>query len=275
LLQQRWTEARAENEEMERSPVPFQRFQGFLGDALLAGARGQGPAAIDALDRAARVPGLAAQPRAAARNRLAMTLLVQGDPKAALAQAELAMVDARGRDNEFLTLQLLAIAQVGSGRHVEAGTTLAQLEARARALPSDREKRRVRWARGEIALLQGNTDAAVTELTTASAMLPARGQPVGPLLSHGHLWFATALALIKAGRDGEAAKLLERLQSGEERAHAMDAWARSFFLLGQIYERRGDSVRGREQYTRFVDLWRDGDLERGWVAEANKKIAGH
>jgi hypothetical protein len=47
---------------------------------------------------------------------------------------------------------------------------------------------------------------------------------------------------------------------------------RSFYLLGQIFDRRGDTARAREQYRRFVQFWRDGDLERGWIAEAQKKL---
>lgn len=60
---------------------------------------------------------------------------------------------------------------------------------------------------------------------------------------------------------------------GWERQFDLDAWARSFYLLGQIYERRGDNAWARAQYARFVDLWRDGDLERGWVADAQTKLA--
>lgn len=52
----------------------------------------------------------------------------------------------------------------------------------------------------------------------------------------------------------------------------MEAWARSFYLLGGIYQRRGDQTRAREQYARFVDLWGDGDMERGWVEDARKKL---
>jgi hypothetical protein len=66
--------------------------------------------------------------------------------------------------------------------------------------------------------------------------------------------------------------LLERLQSGWERAFALEPWARSFYLLGGIYERRGDTLRAREQYKRFLDLWRDGDMERGWVEEVRRKL---
>ncbi len=272
LLQERWADARTISDEMARSAVPFERFQGMIGQAAVAAARGQGQAALDALDRAARVPGLAAQPRAGARNRLSLALVLQGDLKAALAQAERAMVDARGRDNQFLTLQQIAIVQAGLGRQADAASTVAQLESLAKTLPSERELRRVHWVRGEVARLRGDDDSAMAELSKAAAMLPARALSMGPLPSHGHLWFAAALAHIKAGHDAEAAKYLERLQAGEERAHVMDEWARSFYLLGQIYERRGDTVKAREQYRHFVELWRDGDLERGWIAEAQKKI---
>ncbi|MEO5897149.1 MAG: protein kinase [Vicinamibacterales bacterium] len=274
LLQQRWADARAVNEAMERSPVPFQRFQGFIGDAYVASALGKGQATVEAFARAAAVPGLARQPRASARNRIATALLIQGNLKAALAQAELAIVDARTRDNEFLTLQLMAIAQAGTGRQADAAKTLALLESGAKALPGEREVRRVHWTRGEMALLQGDTVSAVAELNKAVAMLPPHGQPTGPPISHGTLWYAAALAHLKGGRDSEAAPLLERLQSGDERVQAMDAWARSFYLLGQIYERRGDAARARDQYAHFLTLWRDGDLERGWIAEAQKKVGG-
>ena len=54
----------------------------------------------------------------------------------------------------------------------------------------------------------------------------------------------------------------------------MEAWARSFYLLGQIHERRGEIARAREQYARFLELWRDGDMERGWVTAAQKRVSG-
>ncbi len=87
------------------------------------------------------------------------------------------------------------------------------------------------------------------------------------------LLYAAASANIKAGQDADAAALLERLQKSHDLVFDTDAYARSYFLLGQIYERRKDDAKAREQYTRFLDLWRDGDMERGWVAEAQKKIA--
>jgi ATP/maltotriose-dependent transcriptional regulator MalT len=77
---------------------------------------------------------------------------------------------------------------------------------------------------------------------------------------------------VKAGRDADAVPLLERLTSWYERVYAMDDYARALYLLAQIHEGRGESARAREQYARFVDLWRGGDLNRDWVAAAEKKL---
>jgi tetratricopeptide (TPR) repeat protein/TolB-like protein len=273
LLQERWADAQAVNEELARSPSPFQRRLGLVGEGLIAAAHGRGQATLDFWDRAARVDGLAPPLRAFTRNRQAMMLLRQGKAAPALALAELALPDARNRDQEFETLQLLAVAQAGVGRRADSEKTLTLLEARAKILPSDREQRRVHWARGEIALMQGDATTAAAELTTAWKMLPVNGPPAGPPSSHGDLWYAAARASLKAGRDADAAELLERLQSGHERVWAMEVYARSFFLLAQIQERRGDAVKARQQYARFLDLWRDGDLERGWIAEAQNKLS--
>ena len=54
----------------------------------------------------------------------------------------------------------------------------------------------------------------------------------------------------------------------------MDSYVRSFYLLGQTYERLGDTSRAAAQYARFLAFWRDGDMERGWVADAEKKVRG-
>ena len=47
----------------------------------------------------------------------------------------MALVDARDRDSEFETLQLLAVAQAAAGRKADAEKTLALLTTRAKILP--------------------------------------------------------------------------------------------------------------------------------------------
>ncbi|HYN06719.1 MAG TPA: protein kinase [Vicinamibacterales bacterium] len=272
VLQHRWADGEAVSQELLKSPSPFQKFLGFFGAAALSGARGQGQQTLAIWEKTARIPALSALNRAVARNRQAALLLRMGNPAAALAAAELALPDATNRDPEFETLQLLAVAQAAVGRKAESDKSLSRLESRAAMLPSEREKRRVHWARGQIALDHGDTAAAITELQTAVGSLPAHGPVIGPPSYIASLLYAAAWANLKAGRDADAVPLLERLQTSHDRIFDTDAYARSYFLLAQIYERRNDAARARDQYSRFLDLWRDGDLERGWVAEAQKKI---
>src|SRR4029453_1764784 len=116
-------------------------------------------------------------------------LLPHGQQAAALKQAELALIDARGREAEFETLQLLAVTQAAVGRKADSEATLAQLESRVKITQSSEEQRRVHWARGEIALIRGDTNTGVAELMKAQQMLPVHGPPIGPPSPPGVLWF--------------------------------------------------------------------------------------
>jgi tetratricopeptide (TPR) repeat protein len=271
ILQHRWADQESLNRDMQGSPNAFQKFLGLASAANVASARGRGREALALLEQASHVPGGPVLTRSFSRNRQAAHLLRVGNPAAALAQAQLALPDAIGRNEEFESLQLLAVAQAALGRKVEAEKTVARLESRAAIVPSEREKRRVHWTRARIAFDRGDLATAIAEYRTAVQMLPARGPVLGPPTSIAALLYDAAWANIKAGRDADAAPLLERLQTSHDLVFDTDAYARSYFLLGQIYERRNDPARAREQYARFLDLWRDGDMERGWVAEATKK----
>ena len=95
---------------------------------------------------------------------------------------------------------------------------------------------------------------------------------LGPPSNIASLLYDAAFAFARAGNDAEAAALLERLQVSHDILFDLDAYARSHFVLAQIYERQKKSADARAQYSKVLDLWRDGDMERGWVAEAQRKI---
>lgn len=66
---------------------------------------------------------------------------------------------------------------------------------------------------------------------------------------------------------------LERIASaGHERGYAFVPYVRCHFLLATLYEARGDPARARQLYARFVDFWRDGEIDRPQVAEAQRKL---
>jgi tetratricopeptide (TPR) repeat protein len=274
IQQHRWTDLdRMCEGDLLKSPSPFLKFLGLACSAWTHDVRGRGQAALAAWDQVPRLPGISAFNRAVARNRAAAVLLRDGHPAAALTLAQQALADAAGRDQEFETLQILAIAQAALGRKDESDTSLARLAARADVLPSPREKRRVHWRRGQIALNRGDTAAAVAEYKAAVDMLPPFGPVIGPPSAIAALLFDAASAFTRGGQDEPAAALLERLQTSHDLVFDTDGYGRSHYLLAQIYERRKDMANARDQYTKFLDLWRDGDRQRGWVAEATRKLA--
>ncbi len=272
-LQNRWADVQIAAREFGVASDAFQRSLNLFFDGEGQLLRGRSREAIPLFERAASVPGTGPADRTSTRRFLSAILLRMGRPADALAQAERAAAEGQNTAAEFETLEQLAIAQSAAGRHAEAEKSLARLESRATILPSPKETRRVHFARGSIALARGDAAAAVAELSKAEGMLPINGPPLGPPSSHAAIWYAVALAHIKAGRDADAASRLERLQSRYERMFDLDAYVRSFYVLGQIYDRRGDAVKAREQFARFIDLRGDGDLDRDWIADARKKIA--
>jgi tetratricopeptide (TPR) repeat protein len=272
MFQDRWSEAEAPVKQMAAAANPFEHVLSLGLQAELNICRGRSREAFELLHQAIRHPASSPEDRAYMQVRQVTLLLRQGRAPAALAQASLGASDAQNSPEELTAAALEAIAQAWTGRQADADKTVARLESRAKLLPGPRGERLIRWARGEIARARADRRTAAAELTKAQSMLPVHGPPLGPPTLHPTLWFAAATANLEAGQDDEAAKLFERLQSSYERTFDLDAYARSFYLLGQIYERRNDATRAREQYARFLDLWRDGDMERGWVADARKKV---
>jgi tetratricopeptide (TPR) repeat protein len=85
---------------------------------------------------------------------------------------------------------------------------------------------------------------------------------------------ALARAYLQSGDLGNAREKYEeitRLTTG--RLRYGDIYAKSFYMLGKIAEQQRDSARARENYRKFLDLWKDADPGLSEVADARKRLA--
>jgi tetratricopeptide (TPR) repeat protein len=84
-----------------------------------------------------------------------------------------------------------------------------------------------------------------------------------------------AFAYYEAGnleRAKEEYELITTLTWG--RIHDGDLYARSFYMLGKIYEELGEKGEAKANYERFLDLWKDADSGIAEVEDAKKRLAG-
>ena len=236
--------------------------------------QGRSAEALTWADRAARAYTTPGQRSSIGHQNTAVALLARGQASPATAATTRALTDAKGTVGEPAALLLHAWALSASGRAPEAQAAIATLTSLADPLAAVREGRNVAVATGLVALERGDTAVAIRALQDAQAALPPRGGNVIPRSPHVLIWSALGRALFQAGRPGDALPWFRKVaDSGHEHLREPVEFVRSFYFLGRIYEQQGDMTKAREAYRRFVGYWKDGDLDRERIAEAQRKIA--
>ena len=207
-------------------------------------------------------------------NYAAHVLLEWGKSARAIEEARVARREDEGNFSEWEGLFLTALAQSKLNRWDEAKATAEELAKKTESIPTDKEKRRHHHLLGEMALARGDVGVAVDELEQAQSMLSPRGIRFRYRLpSHVPIWYSLARAYLAAGDEDKAAEWFERItESTTERLWWPIPYVRSFYFLGKIYEKKGNELKARESYRRFYEYWKDGDLDRERVADAEKMI---
>ena len=86
--------------------------------------------------------------------------------------------------------------------------------------------------------------------------------------------YVQGLAHLGLGNTDAARQHFESIvNAGYMRLYTPLEYVRSHYYLAQIAERAGDTAQARAHYRRFLFYWRDGDIDRGKVAEAIKKTS--
>ena len=122
---------------------------------------------------------------------------------------------------------------------------------------------------GRIELEKNNYSKAVEFFKKAMPLLSVTSG------SHLPLAYSTGLAYYKAGDLENARREYERIISHTSgRQDYGDLYAKSFYMLGKIYEQQGNKVRAIENYDKFLDLWKNADPGFPEVDDARKRLTG-
>ena len=77
-------------------------------------------------------------------------------------------------------------------------------------------------------------------------------------------------------KDGDSAKALEEYKRISSLTFSRiwdgDIYAKSFYMMGMIYERMGRKAKATENYGRFLELWKDADPGIPEIITARKRL---
>ena len=278
LLADNWDALASIDERFGKSADPIERATVDTHAAIVRLYHGRSADALKAFESALAALGPKGSGNSAdVRNSMTSVLLARSQPADALVQARRAFDDAQGAGPWPLqSLLLAAVASARMGKTGEADPYVGELAARSAGLPASRlMQRHQALVNGMLAYERHDLDAAIRFLKQSESMAPPTSSPFVQLGANVPLWYASAAAYLAAGNLAEAQARFEKIvASGAQRTEYPVEYVRSWYLLGQIAERQGARDKARDSYGRFLDYWKDGDIDRDRVADAQKRLAG-
>ena len=169
----------------------------------------------------------------------------------------------------------LGLSYLAAGDIKRAQKTLDELKALPEGVFVRPKNRWISSLSGALAATRGDGRTAVADLERAVSTLPyQRGIPRLWPDEHGCILDLLAHAYEVAGDLAKARETYEKITTLTTGRLAYGAtYARAFYHLGLIAERQGDKARARENFTKFLDLWKDADTGLPEVADARKRLA--
>jgi tetratricopeptide (TPR) repeat protein len=123
---------------------------------------------------------------------------------------------------------------------------------------------------GMLEIEAGNFSKAIRYFNDALSLVP-----YGPFSKRADFIHSLALAHYKSGDLEKAAAEFERITTlTTGRDQYGDIYAKSFYMLGRIYEQQGDHTKTAEHYEKFLVLWKDADPGMAEAVDARKRLAG-
>jgi tetratricopeptide (TPR) repeat protein len=234
------------------------------------GYQGRSQEALDIMLQAADTSSAAAW-KSLFLNVAAAIYLEMDKPDGALELAARAREVNKETGSQLFSLSLIAVANALLDRHEESESAEAEYLRLNETRHSQSDRRDALRLKGNLALIRGDPSAAIELLQEAETMLPVSLMPQDA--DHVDIWYSLASAHLASGDREEAGRWYERVaESGMLRINQPLQYVRSLYFLGKIQEDKGETEKAREYYQRFVDYWKDGDIDRERVEEAQSKL---
>jgi len=129
---------------------------------------------------------------------------------------------------------------------------------------------------GMIELERNNFSKAIEYFNQALSLLPFQ-YPSDLDFGYGHALFIDSLASVYylSGDVRNAREEYEKITAlTTGRFFFGDIYAKSFYILGKIYEEQGNIAKAIGNYEKFLDLWKDADPGITEVEDARKRLTG-
>jgi len=207
---------------------------------------------------------------------LAYTYLKSGKPGRAIEEIEKAWnlsVEEEDLDMQRRSLFSKGLIYLEMGLLDKALLTAEELK---NLIDSGMNKKAIKYYHhlmGMLMLQNENFPKAIELFNQALSFLPFQSG----IFADYHALFIEPLALsyYKSGNLEMAIEKYERIISLTwGRLYFGDIYAKSFNMLGKIYEQKGWKGKAIEHYEKFLDLWKDADPGIADVEDAKKRLAG-
>jgi len=186
--------------------------------------------------------------------------------KAMRAYAKLELLFSQRSNLRWKGVVYLEMGSIG-----EAQRVAVELKELIQKGMNKKEMRYYHFLEGMIELKKENVSKAVGSFKKALPLLYYQSEWWD---DHAFFIDPLALAYYKSG-DFEKAKAeyerITKLTTG--RTGHGDIYAKSFYMLGKIYERQGQKAKAIEHYEKFLNLWKDADPGIPEVEDARKRLA--
>ena len=191
------------------------------------------------------------------------------------ALATLEKAGAAVRDNtiaRLYNLELEGWIYAEMGRLDEARKTADEIKDMVAATVYKKRIRHHHFVMGTIQLKRNDYSGAIEHFKNAVSLLP---HPVDWVTDDGLYRYHLAKAYEDSGDPRMARDEFEGLVALiPGRTSFGDLYALSYYRLGGIYEKLGNTAKAVECYERFLGLWKESDPGLPEVADARKRLAG-